>query len=92
MSFDELMKNPQGQTQNTQHQSHPQTNYHHQQQHPQWNMYGQQQASFGNFGYQQGYIPQQQYTNQFAHNPYIGYAPHNPLHASYNYSGYNGHF
>lgn len=29
---------------------------------------------------------QPQYVNQFAHNPYIGYAPHNNLHAAYNFT------
>jgi hypothetical protein len=27
---------------------------------------------------------QQQFSNQFIHNPYIGYAPHNQLHAAHN--------
>jgi hypothetical protein len=26
-------------------------------------------------------------TNQFKHNPYMGYAPHNNLHATYNTMG-----
>lgn len=46
-----------------------------------------------NYGYgvQNSYAQNQQpqYVNQFAHNPYIGYAPHNNLHASYNYTGFN---
>jgi hypothetical protein len=40
------------------------------------------QLNYGHNLYQQQ--QQQQYINQFAHNPYIGYAPHNSLHAAYN--------
>ena len=83
MSFDDLMKNPQVQTQNTQHQYQQ-----HAHQQPQWNIYA-QPNNYGASPYQHGYAPQQQYVNQFAHNPYIGYTPHNPLHASYNFTGYN---
>jgi hypothetical protein len=43
------------------------------------NIHNNGQINYGNNNYHQP-----QYVNQFAHNPYIGYAPHNSLHASYN--------
>lgn len=92
MSFDELLKNPQISSSSSAQQQ--------QQQPSNWGMYGQSQLQnhFGNYGMtqqqnqycfmsqQQSLYPQQQqsYINQFAHNPYIGYAPHNNLHAAYN--------
>jgi hypothetical protein len=40
-----------------------------------------------NYGYNAYNHPQ--YVNQLAHNPYIGYAPHNSLHAAYNMNFFN---
>lgn len=50
----------------------------------QGNLYNRVNPQYPN-GYSHGQYPYQQpYVNQFAHNPYIGYTPHNQLHASYN--------
>ena len=87
LSFDELFKQPQLNT--TQSQPQTQTLSSYTQQHQvmgqlQWNPYGQPAHNYGGYNYGQGYNQQAHYVNQFAHNPYIGYAPHNNLHASYN--------
>ena len=37
----------------------------------------------GHSNYYNNFNMQPQYVNQFAHNPYIGYTPHNNLHAAY---------
>ena len=91
LSFDELFKQPQQPA-----QPQPQTLpiYPNHQQQQQWghqypnamNMNGYTYNSAG-MGYNQHMYNHQnhpQYVNQFAHNPYIGYAPHNNLHAAYN--------
>lgn len=90
MSFDELFKTPQlsssasvGQANFTQSNGNN------------WGGYNQPiQGAQNNYGFNvtpQQYnhyshiaSSQQPFVNQFSHNPYIGYAPHNNLHAAYN--------
>jgi len=64
-----------------------------QQQHHQYQHTHQHQHHFGssasygqqtNGQYHQSNFQNGQFTNQFIHNPYIGYAPHNQLHAAHN--------
>jgi hypothetical protein len=88
LSFDELLKTPHLTPSASSNQPHfPQNsnnwgNLNQQFQNAQ-NNYGFNAASqynqYSSFGTQQ-----QPFVNQFSHNPYIGYAPHNNLHAAYN--------
>jgi hypothetical protein len=87
LSFDDLFKQSQQNSTNLQQHKQPQTLPSYPQQNFSWtglqqnsmNIHYNGQINYGNNNYHQP-----QYINQFAHNPYIGYAPHNSLHASYN--------
>lgn len=86
MSFDELLKTPQLCSSHSQQQSVPLYSP----QQSQWGVYGapQSYSGFAANHHYSGYVQPQaynqgQFVNQFAHNPYIGYAPRNNLHAAY---------